>query len=68
MPTLSEILAKRDELQKTNPQATNLDARNALMASPTLTPAPQVTPQTPPPQAPMPPPPQPQANAGDVVV
>ena len=38
--TLQEIIAKRNELQKTNPNATNVEARQALMANP---PTPVVT-------------------------
>jgi hypothetical protein len=30
MVTLQDIIAKRAELQKTNPNATNVDARKAL--------------------------------------
>jgi hypothetical protein len=33
--TLQDIIAKRAELQKTNPNATNVDARKALETSPT---------------------------------
>lgn len=33
MPTLQEIIAKREELAKTNPNATNVDARKALTTS-----------------------------------
>lgn len=39
MAKLSEIIAKREELAKTNPSATNVDARKALMGS--VSPAPQ---------------------------
>ena len=48
MATLEQIIAKREELAKTNPNATNIDARKALTATPTApvaTPAP--TPATP---------------------
>lgn len=38
MATLSEIIAKREELAKTNPNATNVDARKALMGA--VSPAP----------------------------
>lgn len=34
MATLQEIIAKREELTKTNPNATNVDARNALSTTP----------------------------------
>lgn len=44
MPTIQEIIAKRAELQKTNPNATNVDARKALM--PTTTPTTPVAPPT----------------------
>ncbi len=38
---LQDIIAKRAELQKTNPNATNVDARKALMTpAPTPTPVP----------------------------
>jgi hypothetical protein len=35
MPTLQEIINKRLELSKTNPNATNVDARRALTTTPT---------------------------------
>lgn len=35
MPTIQEIIDKRKELQKTNPNATNVDARNLLSTTPT---------------------------------
>lgn len=35
MPTIQEIIAKRNELQKSNPNATNVDARNALSSTST---------------------------------
>jgi hypothetical protein len=36
MATLSEIIAKRQELAKTNPNATNVQARQALMGAPAV--------------------------------
>ena len=41
---LQDIIAKRAELQKTNPNATNVDARKALESTPTPTPSPVPTP------------------------
>lgn len=35
MATINEIIAKRNELQATNPNATNVDARKALTPAPT---------------------------------
>jgi hypothetical protein len=50
MATLSDIIAKREELAKTNPNATNVEARQALMGAPavpaTPTPAPTPIPST----------------------
>lgn len=34
MPTIKEIIAKREELKATNPNATNVDARKSLMQAP----------------------------------
>lgn len=50
MATIQEIIAKRAELQKTNPNATNIDARKALM--PTTTPTATETPTAPTPTNP----------------
>ena len=48
--TLQEIISKRNELQKTNPNATNVEARQALIANPptpVVTDTPVPTPVTP---------------------
>lgn len=50
MATINEIIAKRNELQATNPNATNVDARKALTPAPVAPVAwvpPAITPTTP---------------------